>query len=699
MKWGQLIKKISYSTWFLATIPAIVIMLLLPSLGSRYKLVIDPVIKNGVNHIYADLNGDSISELILYGKSIPFFYVTVRNTDNLIYDQWNIADSLNPAISEIFTGNFDHDQYREIYVFSYKADSLFLNVNEILQPSGKRMDRIFITKIGFLNGETAATVSSAGFFDTDGDGSDELYFSISSYFQSGPRRLYYFDLKRKELKSSESFGTICLFPRMADTDGDHKPEIFGIFSASGNYSKNVPYSDSSTWLMIFDDKLRFKFPPVEFPGFANGLYTLPYENGNFRGYVLSHLANGADTSVLKSRIMLFSREGKLIRDLLYNSFTNSRYKWTFVINSPASDRICVLADKLYELNNKLEIIRTIKIPFSSTVVPFQADLNGDGKDELLLYSQDEEKLVAYNADLHRMAEQIFLTEDMPWKFYPYLSGDHDYSLFFTTGKNGQFLKLIKNNFYFLSYFLYPAIYLTFLLFIVLIKRIGTSQQKAKEDLNSRLITLQLQGIKSQLDPHFTFNTLNSIASLIYLEDRQAAYDYMRKFTELLRSMLNDAEKIYRNLGEEIEFVTTYLELEKLRFGEKFNYVIEISPDVSQREQVPKLVLQTFTENAVKHGIMPTESGGLIKIYVAKEKDYLKMTIEDNGIGREHAAGHSDSTGKGLKLTSEFYEILNQINKRPIIHHITDLYNNSSEPSGTRVDVWVPVDDFPNFRIN
>ena len=78
-------------------------------------------------------------------------------------------------------------------------------------------------------------------------------------------------------------------------------------------------------------------------------------------------------------------------------------------------------------------------------------------------------------------------------------------------------------------------------------------------------------------------------------------------------MLNDAEKIYRSLGEEIDFVTTYLELEKLRFGEKFNYEIEIGEGVSKREQVPKLVLQTFAENAVKHGIMPSESGGLMKI--------------------------------------------------------------------------------------
>jgi LytS/YehU family sensor histidine kinase len=203
--------------------------------------------------------------------------------------------------------------------------------------------------------------------------------------------------------------------------------------------------------------------------------------------------------------------------------------------------------------------------------------------------------------------------------------------------------------------------------------------------------MQLQGIKSQLDPHFTFNTLNSIASLIYLEDRQLAYDYMNKFTHLLRSLINDAEKIYRTLGEELEFVTTYLDLEKLRFGEKFNYDIIIGENISQQELVPKLVLQTFAENAIKHGIMPCKDMGILKIMAEKSDDYLVLTVQDNGIGRVKAEGQSHSTGKGLKLTGEFYDILNQINKRPIKHTIIDLHNKNGDPAGTRVEVWVPLD--------
>ena len=231
----------------------------------------------------------------------------------------------------------------------------------------------------------------------------------------------------------------------------------------------------------------------------------------------------------------------------------------------------------------------------------------------------------------------------------------------------------------------------FLLFIILIKRINTLQVVQKESLNRRLVTLQLQGIKSQLDPHFTFNTLNSIASLIYLEDRQLAYDYMNKFTQLLRGLINDAERVYRSLGEELEFVTTYLDLEKLRFGEKFNYEIVIGESVNLREQVPKLVLHTFAENAIKHGIMSLAEGGIVKIIAEKKKDYLILSIEDNGIGRLMAEGQSTSTGKGLKLTGEFYDILNQINKRPIRHSIIDLYSDRGDSIGTRAEVWVPVD--------
>jgi two-component sensor histidine kinase len=670
------------------------LMLLLHPVGSKYKMEIESAGKKAGTTIYADLNSDSISEMIIASKGIsPYYFITVRNIDSRIFDQWNLLDSVNPFLSGIFFGDFDHDRYKEIYIFTYKGDSLFLNVNEILQHSGTRMDRVFITKVGYSNGQIAAAAMPAGFYDENGDGKDELYFSISSAFTLGPRRIYYFDLVNRELKSSRSFGSIILNPAIADVDNDNVQEIFGMMSASGNYRTTVEYSDSSNWLMVFDDKLNFKFPPVEFKGFANGLYTYPYKNNKFHGYALSYLTNGMDTTVMKAGVLIYSNTGKFVKYRRYDSFVNSANPLLCIVKNEPSDRIFVLSDRFFELNDSLQVIATIDSPFSSPISIYQADVNGDSENEFLIYSEEEKKLAIFSSSMNEMTEHAFEPPDGTWKLYPYLSKNHEYKLFLGSGDEGYFLQLKSNKSYLLAYLIYPGIYFAIFFFIIVIKRISAHQIRTKESLNNRLITLQLQGIKAQLDPHFTFNTLNSVASLIYLEDRQAAYDYMRKFTQLLRSMLNDAERIYRTLGEELDFLTNYLELEKMRFGNKFDYQINIGEGISRKEQVPKLVLQTFAENAVKHGIMPSESGGLIKIIIEREKDYLKLTIEDNGVGREYSAGQSNSTGKGLKLTSEFYEILNSINKRAVRYIITDLYDSKQQPCGTRVEVWVPADDY------
>jgi len=691
MKGRLLLKKIIYSSCFLAVIPALLIMFFLPPLGSRYKLVVEEVDKNFLSDVYTDLNSDSVSEMVRLVKGVPYYNILVSNNDYQVYDQWNLKDNIDRDLSNEFFGNFDNDEFKEIYIFTYKDDSLFLNINEFFEPHGTRLERIFITKIGVVNGKVTSNTYPAGFFDNNGDGKREFYFSIQTGFGLEPRRIYYFDIVRKELKTSEFTGVICQKPSMVDIDGDSKPELFGVVGASGNYKIRPPYSDSSSWLMVFNEKLKFEFPPVEFYGLTNQLQTFGYKNGDFKGYILSHQTGTADTTVLKARIMLFSAAGKIIRDRLYSDYGFNSYTYLVVMNHFNTDRIYLFNKELLELNEELGIINKVKSPFRSDFTFSTADIDFDGNEEFLFYSENEEKLVIYNASLNRMSETKLKANMYSMKHTYYLSKDHNNKLFLTSSENGYFLKMAKNNYFYLGFLAYPGIYLLIVIFIDVLNRINTHKVKQKESLKQRLITLQLQGIKAQLDPHFTFNTLNSVASLIYLEDREAAYDYMIKFTELLRGMLNDAERVYRTLEEEISFVTTYLDLEKLRFGEKFNYDIQIGEGVSKKEQVPKLVLQTFAENAIKHGIMPCADGGFLKIIVNKENDYLKLTIEDNGIGREAAAGQSTSTGKGLRITGEFYDILNQINKKPIKHFISDLFNEKGSPAGTRVEVLVPVE--------
>ena len=694
MKGDSILKKIIYSSFFLAAVPAILVMFFLPSMGSKSRLLVEQVDKISSINVYSDLNSDSSSEVVRSGKGNPYFHILVLNNDMRVYDQWNLQDSMDLVMSDFFFGNYDHDLFKEIYAFTYKDDSLFLNINEFFDKPGTKLDRLYITNIRVINKKVTSIIWPAGFYDTNHDGKDELFFSIQTGFGVEPRHLYSYDIVHKELKSSQLTGIIPQFPKMYDADGDGRPEIFGIIGASGNSKTWTPYTDWSAWLMVFDDSLKLKFQPVEFPGLTNQLNIESYSKDAFKGYAVSYNTGSADSSVLKPRIMIFSSRGEKIRERLYGDYGLNTHVQLVVLKNKNVDHIFLLGRDLLEINDKLEVVNRVKSAFNSLFDHcYIEDINFDGEKELLLYSSNDEKLVIYSPGLKKIAETKLKASQQSFIFSHFSSKEHEHKTFINAGDGyGYFLRLKNNNYYYLSYLAYPVVYFLFLLFIMFIKRINTLQVVQKESLNRRLVTLQLQGIKSQLDPHFTFNTLNSIASLIYLDDRELAYDYMNKFTQLLRNLINDAERIYRTLGEELEFVTTYLELEKLRFGEKFDYEIHIGDNITRLEQVPKLVLHTFAENAIKHGIMSRKEGGILKIDVRRDHGNLVLAVEDNGIGRARAAGQSTSTGRGLKLTGEFYDILNQINKKPIKHYIIDLYNENGASVGTRVEVWVPVEE-------
>lgn len=680
------IRKIFFSSWFLALGPALLLSLFVPKTGSRYILESESIKDRTIQSMYADLDSDGFTELISLDKGVPYYFITVRSPELKFHNQWNLGDSIARNISGIFTGNCDHDKYSEIFIFTHNEDSLFLNFYEILESGGLRKERIFVSKIGYSNNEVASTLFPAGFFDEDRDGTDEIYFSITSSYKLGPRKLFSYNIRSGKIRTSLRTSTIPMFPVMADADNDNRPEICGMMSASGNYLSNEPFSDSSTWFMVFNDHLDFEFPPVQFPGFANGMQTVPFNSG----YALLHWANGADTTILRSKIMLYTSGGKFIRERGLMELEPGISPVLYISRHSDSDRIIIIGKRLLSFNSRLEITSEANLPFSYQYIFYPADLDNDGRNEIILYSWDYSRFVVYNEELRKVADQTLVAPSPYWSISKIVASDGQTRTYIKSGDLGVYMKLKAKRNYYLGYLSYPSIYFCLLLFIIFIRKLNTLQIVQKEQLKQRLITLQLQGIKSQLDPHFTFNTLNSVASMIYLEDREAAYDYLSKFTKLLRSMVNDAERIYRQLWEEIEFVTTYLELEKLRFGEKFDFRIDTGEGLTLKEEVPKLVLYTFAENAIKHGIMPCNAGGMLRIFICREEDYLKILIEDNGIGRSGADSQNKPAGKGLKLTGEFYDILNELNKKPIRHTIIDLVDGTGNPSGTRVEVLVPI---------
>jgi hypothetical protein len=242
-----------------------------------------------------------------------------------------------------------------------------------------------------------------------------------------------------------------------------------------------------------------------------------------------------------------------------------------------------------------------------------------------------------------------------------------------------------------------------LLFIIslLIWKWRTRQRFRREEQRRRLRELELTAIRSQMNPHFLFNCLNSVQNLVQQNKGREAHLYLADFASLIRKVLQNSEKEEVSLAEELETVEQYLRLEKLRFD--FDFQVTVSEGIDPHNTpVPSMLLQPFAENAVIHGLQNKEGERKLKIEVLKESEQSEHTrlahqaskvgiliiIEDNGIGRAAAQKLATAkNGKGSKLIQERLEILREKQGEKYRLQITDLNENGA--TGTRVEIWVP----------
>lgn len=220
--------------------------------------------------------------------------------------------------------------------------------------------------------------------------------------------------------------------------------------------------------------------------------------------------------------------------------------------------------------------------------------------------------------------------------------------------------------------------------------------KDKAALQQQLAELESKALRAQMNPHFIFNSLNAIQELIVTQNVEAAYDYLSKFSKLLRLVLNNSEKSLIPLSEEIAMLQLYLELESLRFRKSFSYEIQVEDSLdAETVLAPPLLLQPFIENAIWHGLMLKEAVKKITLNIHRQEDVILCVIEDNGIGRKRAAeikekklGAVHLESKGLKLSQQRIGLL-QLNGKKGNVKIEDLYENG-EAAGTRVNIQLPL---------
>ncbi|WP_235299462.1 sensor histidine kinase [Portibacter marinus] len=274
------------------------------------------------------------------------------------------------------------------------------------------------------------------------------------------------------------------------------------------------------------------------------------------------------------------------------------------------------------------------------------------KEELMFSHKNNNIEIRYNtiyfSEPSAVSIRYRLKDDQPWMYVSNSSeplfltslspGNYSFTMQSTVGyipwKDEIYLKFMIKNPYWKSwwFFVLALAMLFFILYIFFQYRIR--QVRKLNDLKIKLAELESETLRAQMNPHFIFNSMNSIKSYIIKNDKENAADYLTIFSELIRSVLRNSMMKEISLSDELEALELYMRLENIRLKDKFTYCIEIGEDLNPNQVAfPPLIIQPFVENSIWHGFINKVGKGHLRIKVSREANVIHVMVKDDGIGR------------------------------------------------------------------
>lgn len=231
-----------------------------------------------------------------------------------------------------------------------------------------------------------------------------------------------------------------------------------------------------------------------------------------------------------------------------------------------------------------------------------------------------------------------------------------------------------------------------------IKKIEKRNQLVLDKINleKNVNKSKLKAIKSQMNPHFFYNALNTLQSFILSNEKRLAIDYLSKFSNLTRTILEMTEKDFISISEEVKTLQLYLDIEKGRFDEDFSYEIHVGKNIDQESiKIPTMLLQPYVENAVKHGLLHKQGDKKVIILFETQNNELLISIDDNGIGRQKSNELNQIKNKNhqsfaTEALQNRIDLLNEYNHKNISLKIIDKQNQQNQPTGTLVEIIIPI---------
>ncbi len=234
-----------------------------------------------------------------------------------------------------------------------------------------------------------------------------------------------------------------------------------------------------------------------------------------------------------------------------------------------------------------------------------------------------------------------------------------------------------------------------LLFTAISFFIYKRKRDSEERLKEQVLETEMKALRSQMNPHFIFNALQSIQTFLLKNKSEEAGHYLLKFSKLMRLVLENSQQQEVSIKKDFKALELYMQLESIRLPYPFTYEFQIESGIDEEETtIPPLILQPIVENAIWHGLQYKEGPGHISINISRHNDSIHAVVEDNGVGRESSSQVKHplllkKESLGMKLTEERIKIFNELKKIKSHFYITDLFTHENEPAGTKVELTLP----------
>ena len=666
------------------------IILCIPKYFDKYVVnEIDKESPNDFNSIiyFSDLDNDNKSEKIIAQTNTlgNASFLLYKSNDNFI-DQFNTSKQFTDNYKTLWFQDADADGLKEIYFLTQAQDSLFLNIFEPFSKLKNNVKQIFLDTVPSFNNEYKVNSYRPTLFSQQRDNNKEVIIEISAGFSGYPRNVYKYDTLSNHIVKSPHITNPFGVQHIIDIDLDGKNEYFISNSAAGNkidsmYTKRTDYS---TWLTVLDDDLSFFFKPHEFKALGS-VQSISLVEGNSNKLI--GLFYSRQPELVPSKLFNFNLSGFIEEEIIlppgeYNNLIYPIKDNTILINNKAKGIV-------YRYDARLKLLN--EYPIEKKVVLDYFDVNGDGMKEWIAFHSDNQKVTIYDPNFD---------EGISFKFSDINGSQPKYcglrqlsttesQMYFQKGNVLKLFSYERNPIYSFQYLIYLGIYGVILGLVWLIIKGQKIREAKRRAIENEISELQIKTVKNQVDPHFVFNAINTISEMTLTDNKIEADNFICRFSDFMRQTLQSSDKISTTLKEELEYTENFIKLQQIRYDQSFDYTIRLDQAVNVNTMVPKHVLFTYVENAIKHGLANSLNKGFIKIRAINKNDGLLLSVEDNGVGiNPSKEPKKNSTGNGLLIMEKIYELYTKLTKKKIKHKIVELYNDSNQKSGIRVEVFI-----------